>query len=121
MIRNVPRDQWLYNDRGMMKWLGYFLSDHTQDMTDKKISEVPTTRLPQQDPEVIDHFLQLSWENSREIILQLNGEAYLSVYNIDGIVIGANDHLIYFQTDKTVTINVSDIRHAEFKKGSHAY
>ncbi len=35
MIRNVPRDQWLYNDRGMMKWLGYFLSDHTQDMTDK--------------------------------------------------------------------------------------
>ncbi len=24
MIRNVPRDEWLYNDRGMMKWLGYF-------------------------------------------------------------------------------------------------
>lgn len=41
MIRNVPRDQWLYNDRGMMKWLGYFLSDHTQDMTDKKSAKFP--------------------------------------------------------------------------------
>ncbi len=43
MIRNVQRDQWLYNDRGMMKWLGYFLSDHTQDMTDKKSEEAPSS------------------------------------------------------------------------------
>ncbi|WP_243674268.1 hypothetical protein [Lentilactobacillus kisonensis] len=90
-------------------------------MTDKKANEVPTPRLPQQDAQTIDQVLQKSWENSKWITLQLNGDAYLTVYNIDGIVIGTNDHLVYFQTDKTVTINIDNIRHAEFKKGSHLY
>ena len=118
MIRNVPRDQWLYNDRGMMKWLGYFLSDHTQDMTDKKSEEAPIRRLPEQEPEVMDKVLQDSWQNAKQITLQLNDDGYLNVYNISGIVIGANDNLIYLQTDKMVTINVNDIRHAKLKEGS---
>ncbi|AEB73081.1 hypothetical protein [Lentilactobacillus buchneri] len=118
MIRDVPRDQWLYNDRGMVKWLGYFLSDHTQDMADKKVDEVSTHRLPEQDPEVIDRVLQDSWQNSKQITLQLNDDGYLNVYNISGIVIGTNGDLIYLQTDKLVTINVNDIRHAKLKEGS---
>ncbi|KRL54403.1 hypothetical protein FD08_GL004319 [Lentilactobacillus parakefiri DSM 10551] len=120
MIRDVPRDQWLYNDRGMVKWLGYFLSDHTQDMADKKVDEVPTHRLPEQDPEVIDRVLQDSWQNSKQITLQLNDDGYLNVYNISGIVIGTNDHFIYLQTNKMVTINVNDIRHAKLKEGSQS-
>ena len=118
MIRDVPRDQWLYNDRGMMKWLGYFLSDHNQDMADKKVEEVPTHRLQEQEPEVIDRILQDSWQNSKQITLQLNDDGYLNVYNISGIVIGANDNFIYLQTDQMVTINVNDIRHAKLKEGS---
>ncbi|EHL95713.1 hypothetical protein HMPREF9103_02913 [Lentilactobacillus parafarraginis F0439] len=116
MIRDVPRDQWLYNDRGMMKWMGYFLSDHTQDMADKRVEEAPTRRLPEQDSKTIDQVLQTSWENSRQIRLQINGDDYLNVYNVDGIVIGTNQDLIYFQTDKTLTIRIVDIRHAEIKK-----
>lgn len=119
MIRNVPMDQWLYPDRGMIKWLGYFLSDHTQDMTDKKIAEAPTIRLPQQDAKTIDKLLQISWRNAMQITLQLNADGYLNVCNLDGIVIGAYDQSIYFQTDKLITISVADIRHASLKKGRH--
>lgn len=119
MIHDVPRDQWLYNDRGMKKWMGYFLSDHTQDMANKQQEEVPTHRLPEQDSKTIDQILQTSWKNSRQISLQINDDSYLNVYNINGIIIGANDDLVYLQSNKLMTIKVSDIRHAEIKERSN--
>ncbi|POD88767.1 hypothetical protein S101258_00481 [Lactiplantibacillus plantarum subsp. plantarum] len=29
MERVVPREKWLYDDRGMMKWMGWILAGHS--------------------------------------------------------------------------------------------
>lgn len=39
-MRDVPKEKWLYHDRCMAKWMGFFMSDHTEYMG-RKASEKP--------------------------------------------------------------------------------
>ena len=61
-----------YQDRGIIKWQGFFLSEHTSalDRLKKEDEEIP--RLPQQSKQAIDHYLSRSMKQNKVIEVQLN-------------------------------------------------
>lgn len=60
-----------YHDRGMLKWQGFFLSDHTARL--KREQNTPkVVAKPEQPIELISKRLKLSWEYGKVITLQLN-------------------------------------------------
>lgn len=110
MIREVPRELWLYPDRGMMKWLGFFMSDHTNYMEQEGSRERPVTPLPPMSASDIDQQLQTSWERTKKASLQLMTAKGLT--ELTGVVIGHQNSVVFLQTDtELVTVNVADIRH----------
>lgn len=115
MIREVPQENWLYHDRGMMKWMGFFMSDHTVYMDQQQDKEVTEQPLPQMNKLVIDRLLQQSWQNTTPVSIQVDrGNDYQTM---DGIVIGYEQDLVYVQGDSgLMTIRFATIRHVTLKK-----
>ena len=98
MENNVPRERWLYPDRGMKKWLGWILSDHATFMEDATVSETPVDPKPQQSPETISDVLEDAWQNAKIVAIQMG-----TIYNdgllpdVEGAVIGYWDDQVYLQ------------------------
>ncbi|WP_203633504.1 DNA-directed RNA polymerase subunit beta [Lacticaseibacillus suibinensis] len=116
MERNVPRELWLYPDRGMKKWLGWILSDHSAYMESQAIDEKPTPEKPEQKPSVIDQVLQTAWEQGQVVAIQLNA-LYDGQYrrDLEGPILGYADGQIYLQRKDglVLPVQVEDIRHID--------
>lgn len=116
MERNVPRELWLYPDRGMKKWLGWILSDHSVYMESQAIDEIPTPEKPEQKASVIDQVLQTAWEQGQVVAIQLNA-LYDGQYrrDLEGPILGYADGQIYLQRKDglVLPVQVEDIRHID--------
>ncbi|MFD1465499.1 DNA-directed RNA polymerase subunit beta [Lapidilactobacillus mulanensis] len=116
MERNVPRDQWLYDDRGMMKWMGWILSDHSAYMEAEAKREAPTLPKTEMTSIEIDRVLQQAWKKSEIISVQKNIEFDQRFEpNIEGALVGNECGLIYVQgkDNHAQEIEVAEIRHVE--------
>lgn len=116
MERNVPRELWLYPDRGMKKWLGWILSDHSAYMESQAVGEIPTPEKPEQKASVIDQTLQTAWEQGQVVAIQLNA-LYDGQYrrDLEGAILGYADSQIYLQRKDglVLPVQVEDIRHID--------
>jgi len=78
-----------YHDRGMLKWGGFFLSDHTSAIKKMKKAEIPEKQLSEQPLEEISRRLQQAWIHKHLVHIQLkfrtNGER---VESLTGMVSG---------------------------------
>ncbi|MDA9469909.1 hypothetical protein [Enterococcus sp. 5H] len=61
-----------YKDRGIKKWTGFFLSEHTAAVEKKIEQERIIERLPQQSTAQIDHYLDQSIKYNKLLDIQLN-------------------------------------------------
>mgnify|MGYP004585050869 CR=1 FL=1 len=59
-----------YHDRDMLKWQGFFLSDHTAALNKKKIK--PLKLRSQQNLKFIDQKLLIAWKTQNLVIIQLS-------------------------------------------------
>lgn len=110
----VPRNQWLYDDRGMMKWMGWLLSDHSAFMEQAKAAETPTPVTVEMTPDEINRVLQQAWETGQVVQIQLNvltHDQYVPV--ITGRVVSFYAGQIYVQQadDRLRSLAVDQIRH----------
>lgn len=115
MERIVPREKWLYNDRGMMKWMGWLLSDHSAFMEKAKGKETPTTIKPEMDTRSISNNLARAWERKQTIIIQMNAiEGNAFVPEMKGQIIGFNAGQVYLlgEDGSTKLLYVENIRYA---------
>ena len=119
MERIVPREKWLYNDRGMMKWMGWLLSDHSAFLDSVHTSERPRHIDDEMDNLSISNCLQSSLDYSKSITIQLdilNNNNY--VPEIHGIVAGfdSNQVYLYLEDGSVKSIFAEDIRYAEIEE-----
>lgn len=116
MERNVPREQWLYPDRGMAKWLGWILSDHSAYMEEESVFERPLLPKSEMSAVEIDGLLQQAWEQSELISVQKNVEQDQRFEpDIQGALVGFNHGIIYIQgkDNQAQEVAVAEIRHIE--------
>lgn len=114
MEQIVPREKWLYNDRGMMKWMGWLLSDHSAFMERSKRLESIKDVKPEMDQQQISQNLASAWENGAMATIQMNTiEANTFVPEIKGQIIGFNAGQIYVLLEEGTTkrLYVGDIRY----------
>lgn len=98
MEQTVPREKWLYNDRGMMKWMGWLLSDHSSFMEGEQQHEQLKPVAPEMAPSLIDVTLNNAFEQSQTVQIQLNlleNDQYAPA--ITGEILGYHDDRIYLQ------------------------
>lgn len=102
----------IYNDRKMLKWQGFFLSEHNEALAHIR-QQQPIDIKEQQTSEVISQQLEHSWISYQPVMIQSNltvdGDYQSPIY---GQVIGFNGHLIYLMNGlKQYVVNSDDIRH----------
>ncbi|MBQ0835818.1 hypothetical protein [Lactiplantibacillus pentosus] len=115
MERVVPREKWLYDDRGMMKWMGWILAGHSAYLETEQQQQRPTPARPEMALPQIDSVLQTSWQEGAAVTLQLNVlENNQHVAEFSGQVIGFNADQVYVQlnTQHLKTVYLEDIRWA---------
>ncbi|AMV60640.1 DNA-directed RNA polymerase beta subunit [Pediococcus damnosus] len=110
-----------YHDRGMLKWGGFFLSDHTSAIKKMKQAEVPEKQLPEQSLEKISQRLQQAWINKHFIHIQLksllDGE---KVDSLTGTVSGYYEEEIILADSEgeLQAVKLEDIRNVHEQTGS---
>lgn len=106
----------VYQDRGIMKWRGFFLSEHTSTLTKEEKTERLVDRLPQQMQEEIEYYLERSMKYNKILSIQLNSlnEFGNTKQHIIGVFRGFVDQETLMINDKY--IEFSDIRHIQMKK-----
>lgn len=110
MIRDIPKENWLYHDRGMMKWMGFFMSDHTVYMGKQRDKEEAEKPLPQMESLTIDRMLQESWTKTKPLSVQVDMEDHYET--LTGIIIGYESEFVYLQGESGLTtLKFSSIRH----------
>lgn len=115
-LQTVPRENWLYPDRGMAKWMGWLLSDHSAYLSEAAKSEQPEQVLPEMTASAIDARLQEAWSDSKVVSVQLTPLYDNQVLPaIKGAVIGISDNqVVLLQNDNTTqAIDVTEIRHVK--------
>ncbi|HJD99653.1 hypothetical protein [Levilactobacillus brevis] len=84
-----------YQDRGMLKWGGFYLSDHTSALRKMHAAEQQEAAQPRQSVAVISARLALAWRTHRHVHVQLNVvDANQAVAVLDGTVAGVTDDQI---------------------------
>ncbi|MFD0896990.1 hypothetical protein [Loigolactobacillus binensis] len=114
--RQVAADffKYHYHDRGMLKWGGFYLSDHTSALQKMHAAEVPEAQLAAQPLAMISQSLFAAWQTQRPVHLQLNQlEDGERVVALTGTVVGMADNEIGIQTDqqKIVWLVLAAIKH----------
>lgn len=112
--------QWFFNhdyeDRGMLKWQGFFLSDHTSAVKKDKTSQAHEIIKPQQSNQEMMGILFKAWRYYYRVHVQLlelsHGEC---INSIDGIVFQLNESRILIQVDgqHKHTWNIGDLRNVQ--------
>lgn len=103
-----------YHDRGMVKWQGFYLSDHTaalnkQEAKDQKVYHPKS----QQSLETITAILAEAYQRHRAVSLQLN-ELDANGNQLPDI----QTHVYGYHSDKVIiddekAVSIDDIRHVE--------
>lgn len=106
----------LYNDRKLMKWEGFFMSEHSEQLAQNmKDGSYVAPRKPQMDDEGISYQLAHSYHEHRLAYVQLN-ELENGLFDVDikGIVRGFDESEVHFNTlSGFVTVPLESIRHIE--------
>lgn len=102
-----------YQDRGIKKWSGFFLSEHTAMLAKEQEKNKRMKRLPQLNQEQIDDCLDQSIKYNKLLAIQLNSLDELGhvKQSISGIFQGFIDSETILISG--VAIEYSDIRHIQ--------
>lgn len=98
-----------YRDRGMVKWQGYYLSDHTEDVQSysaKRRAAMNTKLMSEMDMEEISGLLFRAYKNNLVVLYQ---EKYQDQYgNIPAIqtskVLGYVENKIVFEKNRQIDL-----------------
>ncbi|WP_412989211.1 hypothetical protein ACLJJ6_09495 [Pediococcus siamensis] len=102
-----------YQDRGMLKWGGFFLSDHTSAIQKMKRDQIPEKIRPQQTTRQVSQALEQAWLKKKTVHVQLKifhqGETLVS---LTGQVSGFQGDQIVFRTteDQPKKVSLEEIR-----------
>lgn len=122
--REEEAEEWLrqvkrtYVDRGMMKWSGFYLSDHTAQMEaeDQKRRQIFAAR-EEMSLERIGEVLEEAFSKGKLVSLQMAELNEEHVYEADlvGKVLSFLENRIYLQEQKETiqVVLIEQIRHAE--------
>ena len=108
-----------YNDRGRLKWAGFYLSDHTEEID--MDNEQRAIAKEQMTTEEISKILKTAIIKNRTICIQKEERDVDEYYpeDIVGKILGGDELGIYVGEDK---VHYDEIRHIEFyqeQKWSH--
>ena len=93
----------LYEDRKMKKWVGFFLSEHNEQLSVEKKKPVIIEAKEEQSIEEITKILKMMWEKRLVCSIQLNFIDNGSYYpDIVGTIEGFTDELIIVQTEEGI-------------------
>lgn len=121
---DVPREKWLYPDRGMMKFMGFFMSDHTVYMEDQSKVETPILPRSVQTDVQIRQLLAQAYLESRQVNIQLasyhDGQL---LPDIVGNIIGYNqDQIVLSDSQDTIRqLEITAIRNLQLADTSKWY
>ncbi|RRG08074.1 MAG: hypothetical protein DUD32_11110 [Lactobacillus sp.] len=105
-----------YEDRGMLKWQGFFLSDHTSTIKKDKKASVAEPMKPQQTNQEMMDTLFRALEYKYQVHIQLqelqHGE---TVVSIEGLVMQLDDGRVLVRVDDKGNYqwNIAKIRNVE--------
>lgn len=103
-----------YQDRGMVKWAGFYLSEHTDTLSNQSIAEKnsPIQKM-QMDVDEIGQVLSEAQLKNKQITVQIEERDLNGNYKTDtiGFIKGFDDLGIYVGSTK---IGYDEIRHVEF-------
>ncbi|ANK60706.1 hypothetical protein [Loigolactobacillus backii] len=106
-----------YHDRGMLKWGGFFLSDHTKALKRLALAEREIQPKPEQLPAEIASRLEKGWCKQCLIYIQqkvVQNGTYLP--DVVGVVVGYDEANIFLKIGQsTQTVAVMDIRNVSFR------
>jgi len=114
----------LYNDRGLLKWQGFLMSEHNSQLTEylKRINTLAVQK-EEMSEEDIHRELMHSYHKLRLALVQLNEvDNGLYAEDIEGMVTGFDEGHVHFNTvHGIVTVPLDSIRNVyipEFRKWS---
>ncbi|GBG94188.1 hypothetical protein LFYK43_06470 [Ligilactobacillus salitolerans] len=102
-----------YQDRGMLKWQGFFLSDHTSALNQEK-DQPAAELLPRQSADEISSRLFQSWQSRRPVTIQMqeiDGDQVPQEFR--GVVVGYYENevgLKLAESEKTLQLLLEEIR-----------
>ncbi|WP_125545059.1 hypothetical protein [Levilactobacillus lindianensis] len=102
-----------YHDRGMLKWGGFYLSDHTSALAKMHAAERVEALRPQQAQDEVSRRLASAWRHKRPVHLQLNvWDANQVAATIDGQVAGVDEDQIVIRlaSGRYRFLQLADIR-----------
>jgi hypothetical protein len=105
-----------YKDRGLLKWQGFFLSDHTETIAkDKRKTSYIVAERPQMDEGEIGNTLATAFANRQEVSVQKKETDINGYYDLDivGLIQGFDEEYIYIGDAK---IQLDEIRNVEVKE-----
>ncbi len=110
-----------YQDRGMLKWQGFYLSDHTsklKQMAQQQKTQEQQQHLPQMTTAAIVQVIQQAYQKNLPVqidLAQRDVEGYISApicgqirgYYADQLVVGSQNYLINLQDIYAIQIAAS--------------
>ncbi|WP_413628354.1 hypothetical protein R4B61_07540 (plasmid) [Fructilactobacillus vespulae] len=99
-----------YHDRGMVKWQGFFLSDHTNELKKQNIQNNRKVVLKQQqDTTTIKNKLYDAYKRGIKVVIQMNEvDTGLNPIEHDGMISNLDDNYLYINNKQKIFIN--DVR-----------
>ena len=105
-----------YRDRGVVKWQGFYLSDHTAALKKQAKQEAKKySARVQQSLEDMSAILSEAYANGQTVSIQVNERDLNGEFRPDlvGKVIGYEEDKVYLAGQ--IGVSISDIRHVECK------
>ncbi|MBM7617923.1 hypothetical protein JOC36_001516 [Weissella uvarum] len=104
-----------YHDRGMVKWQGFYLSDHVEDVekyTNKRARAMEQQELKEMTTEEITQVLFDAYRNHQQVAYQLNRKDIKGMYSpvLKGKVNGYIDDEAFIGAQ---TVTIADINYVE--------
>lgn len=124
-IYDPPRSKWLYPDRGMVKWLGFFLSDHTAALEQDSDTGQPVgTPQVQQDEAAIGALLDNAYLTGETVHIQLNvlENDHFPPDTVGSVAGFSNDgRVLLYTTHGAKQLNVAAIRNIRAEEPAKWY
>lgn len=102
-----------YRDRGMLKWGGFYLSDHTSALAKMHAAEQVERPHDQQPLPQLSRQLAAAWRSQRPVHLQLNSlDDNQVLTTVDGVIAGddADQIVVRLATDHYRKLQLAEIR-----------
>lgn len=114
-VYDPPRECWLYPDRGIQKWQGWFLSDHTSALEKAEQQTSDFLIFPAQSQLVTQQILSEAYEDDCPVQLQLKQiQEDQTLVNIQGTILTLTKGGLTLRNRESglrQTIELSEIRH----------